>query len=101
MPDAKKVREVMIAAGFKESKTDPPKVGQAARNHSGFRIQTLSVEKRFLYVFHLGTWKGAAVSKYERALVAAGYIVTHAREGLKVSNARNPVQTRRAVDFGP
>ena len=98
MPDAKKVREVMIAAGFKESKTDPPNVGQAARNHPGFRIQTLSVEKRFLYIFHVGTWKRGAVSKYERALVAAGYVVTRARDGLKVSNAKNLVQRRRRDD---
>ena len=101
MPDASRVREVMIAAGFQEAKTDPPTAGQAARNHPVFRIHTLSVERRFLYVFHVGMGNQIEVSKYERALVAAGYIVTHAREGLKVSNARNPVQTRRAVDFGP
>jgi hypothetical protein len=97
MPDPKKVRDVLTAAGFTECKTLPPAAGRVAQSIPGFRIHTLGVERRALFVFHIGKGRGKAVSKYEQALVAAGYIVTTERDGLKIANSKVPMEQGRLI----
>ena len=91
MPDPKKVHDVLTAAGFEQSKASPQKVGQRARDIPGFKIQTLGVERRALYVFHVGKGERIIVPKYERALRAAGYRVDQERRGLRVETYRTPL----------
>ena len=77
--------------------TLPPAAGRAAQNIPGFRIHTLGVERRALFVFHIGKGRGKAVSKYEQALVAAGFIVTTERDGLKIANSKVPMEQGRLI----
>ena len=90
MPDEKKVQEVLASAGFAPCKIYKPRAGRAARNIPGYRIQALAVERRALYVFHVGRGEQKAVPEYEKALLAAGYTVTRERGGLRVKTSRNP-----------
>ena len=86
MPDAQKIRAVLLAADFREYKI--PKKNQHIQSAVGlgFRIQTSELEKRAVHVFHVGKGNGTFLLEYEKALVAAGYLISPSRGGLKVVN---------------
>ena len=90
MPDPKKVHDLLTAAGFAPSRTIPQRPGYPAQAIPGFLIQVSGVERRSLRVFHSGKREKKFLARYEMALVAAGYIVTSQRGGLKVITSRNP-----------
>ena len=85
MPNAKKIQDALLAAGCDELKSS--RQGRGTRALSGFRIQTSDLERRALHVFHVGRGNLTALSKYKRVLMAAGYLVSPSRGGLKVMNA--------------
>lgn len=89
MPTVETIVSILKNAGHTESAPIPARLGSPARNMRGFRAQGSAVERRVVYVYHVGRDIEASLSKYEATLQSAGMKVLRGRGGLHVTQGKS------------
>lgn len=97
MPTVRAITNLLLKAGFPESKAIKPRPGQKARNLPGFRVASAAAERRAVYVYHVGRNTLPSLQKYAGTLSEAGLWITRRRGGLFVRSKRSPL--RRGLEY--
>jgi hypothetical protein len=88
MPAVRTIVSILKKAGCFESRVVPAVLGRKAKNVPGFTVRVSPMERRVAHVFHVGRGTRLALTGYEAALKAAGFIVAGEHGGLRVTSRR-------------